>query len=106
MRQILYYLSVLTILVTPHYSFSQDDEVSFNSEYIKNNDGKVKIEVNEVQELTYIMMSISDKGLKDSNMINHNTDYYEEIKNHFSQFKDHPAIKLVDTMLNESIINY
>lgn len=106
MRQILYYLSVLTILVTPHCSFSQDDEVSFNSEYIKNNDGKVKIEVNEVQELTYIMMSISDKGLKDSNMINHNTDYYEEIKNHFSQFKDHPAIKLVDTMLNESIINY
>lgn len=96
---------VITI-PTPFYSFSQDDEVTFNSKYIKDNDGKVKIEVNEVQELTYIMMAISEFGLTNSDMVNRNTDYYQEVKKHFSQYKNHPAIGLMDTMLNESIINY
>lgn len=107
MKKILHHsILIVAILSTSFYSFSQDDEVTFSSQYIKNNDGKVKIEVNEVQELTYIMMAISDIGLANSDMVNRNTDYYQEVKKHFSQYKNHPAIELMNTMLNESIINY
>lgn len=101
-----HFLVVILCLAVPFCSFSQDDSVTFDAKYIKKHDGKVTIEVNEVQELTYIMMAISDFAVGNSDMLNRDTDYYQAVQHHFSRYKTHPAISLIDSMLTESIINY
>ena len=72
-----HFLVAILCLAVPFCSFSQDDSVTFDAKYIKKNDGKVTIEVNEVQELTYIMMAISDFAVGNSDMLNRDTDYYQ-----------------------------
>ena len=104
MKAISSFFTVIAILFSPYYSLAQENEVSFNSDYINRNDGKVKIEVNEVQELTYIMFAMTELGLKDSNMVNHNTSYYNEVIEHFSPYANHNAIKKMNSLLEESII--
>jgi len=86
--------------------FGQDREVSFTEDYISINDAKVTIEINEVQELTHVLMAITSTGLKDSNLINHNSEYYTNVIKHFAPFRDHKAVKIVDSLLNESIVYY
>lgn len=86
--------------------FAQDNTVNFNTDYRKNNDNTVLIEIPEVQELTLIMMAITEKGLKDSNMVNHTSRYHQEVLNHFLPYKDHQAIKTFNALLDESLIYY
>lgn len=86
--------------------FGQEREVTFTDHFVKLNEGKVTIEINEVQELTHILMAISNVGLKDSNMINHKSEYYKDVVNHFSPYRNHRAVDIIDSMLNESIIYF
>lgn len=85
---------------------AQDRVVSFNQQYANSNNNKVNIEVNEVQELTYIMMAITDYGRRDSNMVDFNTDYYRSVIEKFSPYKDHIAIKTFNSLLEKSLIYY
>ena len=97
-------LSLLSFLLNP--LFGQDGSVNFSEAYIKANDGQVKIKIEEVQEMLHVIMAVSDAGLKDSNMINHNGAYYKEVIDRFGRFRDHRAVKIADSLLNESIIYY
>lgn len=85
---------------------AQDRVVNFNQQYVNSNNNKVNIEVNEVQELTYIMMAITDYGRKDSNMVDFNTDYYHSVIEKFSPYKAHEAIKTFNSLLEKSLIYY
>lgn len=84
----------------------QERAVHFDNNYIKQNKNKVSIEISEVQELTYIMIALTENGLKDSNMVNHHTEYYSNVINHFSPFRNHKIINTIDSLLKESIIYY
>lgn len=101
------YASVLVLLMLyTFYSVAQEKSISFDDKYIRANSDKVSIEINEVQELTYIMMAISKYGLKDSNMVNHNSTYYQEVISHFHPYREHQVIHAIDSLLNQSLIYY
>ncbi len=103
-------MRIFLIIVLSTFNFvclyGQENAVWFNEAYIKLNDNKVNIEIPEIQELTLIMMAITDHGLKDSNMVNHKNSYHQEVLSHFSKFKDHEAIKICDSLLQKSLIYY
>lgn len=48
-------LSTLFILLLTGPTFSQEKELNFDAKYIKANQGKTTIEINEAQELVYIL---------------------------------------------------
>lgn len=106
MKAIYSVFTVFSLLFYSDYSQAQEKEVSFHSDYVIQNEGKVKIEINEVQELTYIMLALTQLGLKDSNMVNHQTEYYHEVVEHFKPYANHDIIKKIDSLLDESIIYY
>ena len=55
----------------------------------KNKENKIiSVEVPEVQELLYIIFAISKEGVSDSILINHNSDYYREVKIYFDKYKN------------------
>ncbi len=100
-------ISIILLLFIIHsFVCAQPKEVKFTRDYITRYDNKVNIEVHEVQELTYVMMAISEVGLRDSNMVNHNSSYYQEVIRHFKPFQKHPAVQIIDSLLKESIIYY
>lgn len=82
--------------------------VNFSENYIKTNRGKVTVEIPEVQELVYIMVAISKVGRIDDNLVDMNTEYYQEVKNHFTRFDNHPIMDTINNHItkvydNESI---
>lgn len=85
---------------------AQDKSVTFSPQYIQQHEGSIRTEVPEVQELAYIMMAISERGLKDSNMVNHRTPYYREVQEAFGPFREHRMIQVVDSLLGQSLIYY
>ncbi|MGH2622619.1 MAG: DUF4932 domain-containing protein [Sphingobacterium sp.] len=98
------FLSIIYFVLTP--LFAQENEVTFSEDFKRAHDGKVTIEINEVQELAHIMMTISTIGLEDTNMINHKNEYHQNVINRFSSFRNHKAIGIVDSLLKESVIYY
>lgn len=57
---------------------------TFSENYIIANKGKVRISIPEVQELVHILFAITDKGISDSDMINHDGIYYQNVIKHFA----------------------
>ena len=57
-------VSMILALSVSNLIYSQEKEVDFNQSYIKKNDQKTTIEINEAQELIYIILSITDFGRK------------------------------------------
>lgn len=85
--------------------FSQEKEVNFDKSYIKANDKKTTIEINEMQELVYIILSITENG-KNPNMVNQKTDYYQDVQRYFTPYATLPIVKKFDSLLTQNIINY
>lgn len=90
--------------VTP--VLGQEKEVNFGREYIKANDQKTTIEINEAQELIYIILSVTEFGQKNPNMTRQNTPYFEAVKKRFSPYAGLPVVRQFDSLLNQNIINY
>ena len=72
---------------------------SFTEAYKKEHDGKTFIEIPEPYELVNIIMAITPRGVKDSNMINHEAAYYPAMMKYFSPFKNHRAVTVMDSLL-------
>ncbi|HYH14519.1 MAG TPA: DUF4932 domain-containing protein [Flavisolibacter sp.] len=75
--------------------------VNFSSSYIKKHKGKFDVEIPEVQELAKIMVAISKVGSTDSNMTNMRTPYYQEVKAHFTPFRNHPVIDTINQYIKD-----
>lgn len=60
--------------------------------------GKVNysIEIPEVQELVFVILAITNHGLKDSVMINHNSNYYQKTLAYFGKFKSEKIVKKIN----------
>lgn len=99
-------ISTIIILIFSNFAFSQSKNVTFDKTYIKNNNQKTTIEINEAQELTYIIMALTDFAKENPNMVKQNTEYYKDVKNHFAEYSNLPAVKSFDKLLRENVVNY
>jgi hypothetical protein len=72
---------------------------NFSDQYIAANKGKWSLEIPEVQELVHIVMAITPVGLADSNLVDHTTEYYRKVLNHFGKFKDEKIVQWINQEL-------
>ncbi|MFD2248374.1 DUF4932 domain-containing protein [Pontibacter ruber] len=79
--------------------------VTFTKKYIKEHQGKFSVEVPEVHELANILVAISKIGQQDSNMVDMTTPYYKEVMAHFSPFKNHPVMDVVNKHITKVFDN-
>jgi len=98
------FLSILLLISLS--SFGQVKTVNFTPVFKKENQGKYKVEVNDVKELLLIMMSITDFGLGNDDMFNQKGQYYQDVLLHFQPYKNEPIIKKMDSLLIKSPLNY
>lgn len=96
---------VCALFINMCFVFGQEKEVNFDSNYIQQNSQQIHIEINEMQELMYIILALTDNGLQNKNIINHESSYYEEVMKYFSLYSTHPIVGKLNASLNESIVN-
>lgn len=99
-------VSMMLLLAVSNFVYSQEKEVDFNRSYIEKNDQKTTIEINEAQELIYIILSITDFGKENPNMTKQSTEYFKEVKAYFTPFSNHEVVKKFDGLLRENVVNY
>ena len=96
---------IILFLLSFQFGYSQEKEVSFDTNYIKTNDGKTTIEINEVQELIYTIFSLTKNG-DNPNIINKETAYYKAVQENFKPFFQHEIVFAFDKLLEENIVNF
>ncbi len=84
---------LIVIIIQGCRQFSPTDD------YISNSKNKWTTEIPEVQELVHIIIAITPIGKKDTNMVMHNTMYYERAIEHFEKFENHRVVKKVNQLL-------
>lgn len=99
-------VSMILALAVSNLIYSQEKEVDFNQSYIEKNDQKTTIEINEAQELIYIILSITDFGKENPNITKQSTEYFKEVKAYFTPFSNHEVVKKFDGLLRENVVNY
>ncbi|WP_405266575.1 DUF4932 domain-containing protein [Cellulophaga sp. Ld12] len=87
-------------------TYAQEYEVNFNKEYIKENDENVSIEINEIQELIYIIFANTEFAKENPTMVKTDTEYYNKMIEHFSEYSDLPIVKKFDSLLEENLLYY
>lgn len=98
------FLLILSILT---YAISQAQyKVSFTEKFIKENQGKYKIEINETKELVHIMIAITKFGLENDDMIEQKGKYYQDVIAYFKPYESEKIIKTFDSLLVASAYNY
>lgn len=81
-------------------------KVSFDEKFKKENQGKTKIEVDEVKELLHIMIAITEVGLDNDDMVQQSGDYYQDVLKQFKAFKDEKIIGKIDSLMKANPTNY
>lgn len=74
--------------------------VNFTPEYIKNNKGKVKVEIPQVSELVNILVALHKDSKKDKNMTNSNTAYFKRVEKYFKPYRKHPIIDTIQKYIH------
>ncbi len=77
-------------------------QANFSADYMVANNGKWSVEVPEVQELVHIIFAITDKGLADLDLVDHETDYYQRVMVHFMPFKNENIVQILGRKLKGS----
>ena len=86
--------------------YAQIKEVNFTEQYKKDNNGKYKIEINEVKELIHIMLAITKYGFSNDDMFQQNGKYYQDLVAHFKPYENDKIIITFDSLLRQSPLNY
>lgn len=73
----------------------------FPNQYIENSRGKIIVEIPEVYELLNIVVALSNIDEENSSLINKNSEYYQEVLEHFEEYKNHPIVETIKTANNE-----
>jgi len=89
-----------TIIIQSYGQFSP------TAEYIASNKGKWTIEVPEVQELVHIIIAITPTGKSDKNMVQHNTQYYQQVIDHFEMYNHYKIVKKINQLLKKGRYHY
>ncbi|WP_116788111.1 DUF4932 domain-containing protein [Flavobacterium psychrotrophum] len=96
---------VFISLLTTAGLFAQE-KVFFSETFKSQNQGKYKIEINELKELLHIMIAITKSGLENDDMIQQNGQYYEDVLAHFKPYENEDIIKTFDSLMVSSLYNY
>lgn len=84
-------LTIIFIFIT---LFSQAQEkVNFSEKFKRQNEGKYKVEINEVKELLQIMIAITPTGLANDDMVQQQGSYYQDVLQHFKNMKTNLLLK-------------
>lgn len=86
-------------------AFAQE-KVNFSEKFKKENQGKYKIEINEVKELIHIMIAITNSGKENGDMIQQEGRYYQDIRAYFKPYENEGIIKTFDSLMVSSLYNY
>ena len=105
MKRNIFFILICFVLLA-NLAICQEKDVDFSKAYIAQNDCKTTVEINEAQELIYIIFAITDFGKENPNMTKQNTAYFEEVKAHFTPFSNLPIVKKFDQQLRENLTNY
>jgi hypothetical protein len=105
MKRNIFFILICFVLLA-NLAICQEKDVDFSKAYIAQNDGKTTVEINEAQELIYIIFAITDFGKENPNMTKQNTAYFEEVKAHFTPFSNLPIVKKFDQQLRANLTNY
>lgn len=88
-------------------AYGQDNkQVRFDEKFKKENQGKTKIEINEVKELLHIMIAITEVGLENDDMVQQTGTYYQDMLKQFKSFKDEKIIIKFDSLMKINPTNY
>ncbi|HEY8893306.1 MAG TPA: DUF4932 domain-containing protein [Niastella sp.] len=88
------------------FSFAQDKEMNFPKAFKQQNNGKCKVEINEVKELLHIMIAITKSGLGNDDMVQQKGTYYQDVIKQFKPFQNEPIIATFDSLLQQSLLYY
>lgn len=78
----------------------------FSKKYQSQNNNKTIVENPEVYEMVNIVIALTKKGLSDSDLVNHNTKYYNDIIKYFENFKNDKVVLKVDSILQNQWWRY
>lgn len=84
----------------------EQKKVHFDEKFKKENQGKTKVEINEVKELLHIMIAITEIGLGNDDMVQQSGTYYQDVLNQFKSFKNEKIIGKFDSLIKANAINY
>jgi hypothetical protein len=85
--------------------FAQE-KVNFTKNFQQQNQGKYKIEINELKELIHIMIAITKVGKENDDMIQQQGQYYKDVLSYFKPYENEAIVKTFDSLVNASIYNY
>ncbi len=85
--------------------FAQE-KVNFTKNFQQQNQGKYKIEINELKELIHIMIAITKTGKENDDMIQQQGQYYKDVLTYFKPYENEAIVKTFDSLVNASIYNY
>lgn len=74
----------------------------FTDKYKIKNYDNMTVEIPKVSELANIIIAMTDVGLKDSNMVNFETNYHADVIKWFLKYKKEPIVKILDSVMNRS----
>ena len=79
----------------------QANSSNFNDTYVSKNKGNVSFEIPKVYELANVILYLSDCSKKTNNHPE-NTEYVKNLEKHFSAFKSHKLIQILNKQCSES----
>ncbi|AWH85090.1 DUF4932 domain-containing protein [Flavobacterium album] len=94
------------LLILISFISQAQEKVNFSEKFKKENQGKYKIEVNELKELIHIMIAITNTGKDNSDMIQQEGQYYKDIRSYFKPYENEAIIKTFDSLMAASLYNY
>lgn len=68
--------------------------------------GRIECLVPEVYELVNIAIAMTGRGIADSNLVFHGSEYYRDVRAWFEPFRGHPALAAIDSALRSSQARY
>ena len=74
----------------------------FDEEYIEEHKGKMRVQVPEVYELVNVAMAITSFGRAHKNYIYHNSVYYQDVQDWFLDYREHPFVRKLDSILSNN----
>ncbi len=95
---------LVLMMLLAGWGVQAQEKVNFTEKFKKQNQGKYKVEVNELKELLQIMIAITPNGLGNDDMVQQEGQYYQDVLKQFKPFENEPIIKTIDSLLNITLI--
>lgn len=91
--------SLFIIFILISFVSCTNAQPTFTKEYIQKQKGKSNITVPKVQELFHIICAITQQGINDSDMINHDGAYYKAVLKQFLPYANEPLVLAINKEL-------